>query len=204
MSYSDTYGQVFNVYILTNSFNGKQYIGITKNLKKRWASHRNANGKNPALHAAIVKYGVDAFVFTHYADAFDEDSAKNIEILLIKQHNTLAPNGYNLTSGGDGTLQPSDQLRKQLSDSHKGKKQTEETKKRRSESLKKAYAEGRRSIAKGKTWKMNEKGKEKIRLSKLGSNNPAYGKKQSPELIAKRFAAIAINAAKKRSVQHEL
>ena len=201
MAYSETYGnQVFSIYIVTNSVNGKQYIGITNSLSKRWNKHKNAKGGAPALHASIKKYGLDSFVFTHYADAFDAESAKSIEIMLIAEHNTLAPCGYNLTSGGDGTLEPTEDLRKRLSDSHKGKTQSEETKRKRSESLKKAYAEGRHKGNKGNSFSMSDEAKKKISDAKKGEKNPWYGKKQTPEHIAKRVTAHAIAIAKRKAV----
>lgn len=92
------------VYIITNKANGKQYVGISKNLTSRWNTHISANGSAPALHAAIKKYGKDEFVFSHICDAFDLDSARDIECMLIVQHNTKSPNGYNLTDGGEGVV----------------------------------------------------------------------------------------------------
>jgi len=94
---------VYSVYIITCVKNAKQYVGITNDLSRRWRRHRNANDSH-LLHKAIKKHGVDNFVFTHIADAFDADSAKLIERMLIVEHNTLAPSGYNLTKGGDGTF----------------------------------------------------------------------------------------------------
>jgi len=177
---------IWKVYILTNIVNGKQYIGITNSLAKRWNKHKNAKGGNTALYSAIKKYGIENFIFTHFADAFDVECAKKIEIMLIKEHNTKSPNGYNLTEGGDGVNLPSDEARKRMSLSHKGKKQSEETKQKRSESLKKAYAEGRHKGSKGKSWNLTEETKEKIMLSKLGDKNPMFGKKHSEEFIKKR------------------
>ena len=193
--------KVYRIYIVTNSANGKQYVGITNNLQRRWNNHKNADGKIPALHNAIKKYGINSFVFSHIADAFDFECAKIIERLLISQHNTISPNGYNLTSGGDGTFNPSDELREKLSLSHCGKIQSEETRKKRSNTLKNLYAQGMKVPSKGKTWKMSKESKEKIRLSKIGANNPMYGKKQSPETIAKRVAAHAIAIAKRKAVE---
>lgn len=91
------------IYVITNTVNAKQYIGITNDLKRRWGRHRQAKD-GQLLHKAILKHGVDAFVFTHFANAFDVDAAKSIERMLIADHNTLSPNGYNLTEGGDGTF----------------------------------------------------------------------------------------------------
>lgn len=93
---------MYAIYIITNTVNAKQYVGITKRLKVRWQQHKSANGSAPALHAAIKKYGVENFAFTHFASAKDVDAAGDIERMLIKEHNTLSPNGYNLTTGGEG------------------------------------------------------------------------------------------------------
>jgi group I intron endonuclease len=95
---------IWAVYIITNKANAKQYVGITKNLKRRWHQHSSANGSAPALHAAIQKYGKDDFVFSHICNAFDFEAACDIERMLIQQHNTKSPSGYNLTDGGEGVV----------------------------------------------------------------------------------------------------
>jgi group I intron endonuclease len=178
MAYSNTVG-TWHIYIITNMVNGKKYVGLTNSLSKRWNKHKNAKGSAPALHSAIKKYGIENFDFVHYASAFGPDAAKTIEIAVIAEYNTQVPNGYNLTAGGDGTLEPSPDLRQRLSDSHKGKAQSEETKRKRSESLKKAYAEGRRSPRSG--WKLSDEAKLKLSESKKGNKNPMYGKRLSKE-----------------------
>jgi group I intron endonuclease len=196
MAYS---GTVYRIYILTNVVNGKQYVGITNSLEKRWNKHKNAKGSAPALHAAIKKYGVSNFVFTHFADAFDGENAKIIEQMLIADHNTMSPHGYNLTAGGDGTLMPAEEVKKKMSDSHKGKTQSDITKQKRSESLKKAYAEGRHKGSKNSSWSLSNEHKKRLSKSKMGDKNPMFGKKQSEELIAKRTAAFAIAIAKRKA-----
>lgn len=116
---------MYAIYIITNSLNGMQYVGITNDIERRWRRHKGAN-EGQFLHRAIKKHGVEAFVFTHYADAFDADSAKAIERMLILEHNTMAPHGYNLTQGGDGTF---------------GRKHTEESKEKSRTSNKKTWAD---------------------------------------------------------------
>lgn len=175
MAYS---GTVWFIYTITNMINGKKYVGLTNSLSKRWNKHKNAKGHIPALHAAIKKYGVESFDFCHYADAFGPDAAKAIEIGLIRDLGTLSPNGYNLTSGGEGALNPSPELRARLSASHKGRKQSEETKKKRSEALKKAYAEGRhKGNSEGR--KHTVETREKMSKIRKGDKNPMFGKTHS-------------------------
>jgi group I intron endonuclease len=94
----------WSLYIATNACNGKQYVGLTKNLDRRHKEHLSANGSAPALHAAIKKYGADKFIFSHICDAFDFEAACDLERMLIQQHNTKAPYGYNLTDGGEGVV----------------------------------------------------------------------------------------------------
>lgn len=178
MAYS---GTVWRIYTVTNMVNGKKYVGLTNSLSKRWNKHKNTKGSAPALHAAILKYGLDSFDFCHYADAFGPDAAKSIEINLIKDLNTLAPLGYNLTSGGEGTLTPSKELRAKLSVSHTGKIQSAETKKKRSDSLKKAYAEGRHAGNTGSTYTLSAETRSKISQAKMGDKNPRFGVKHSEE-----------------------
>lgn len=48
----------------------------------------------------------------------------------------------------------------------------------------------------GNTWRMSKDGREKIRRSKLGENNPMYGKKQTPEWKA---MISRVNTGKKLS-----
>jgi group I intron endonuclease len=126
------------VYIITNIVNGKQYVGITGELKMRWYRHRKANGSSPALHAAIRSYGVDKFVFTHLMDVFSLKHAQEIEQELIKSKGTKAPHGYNLTDGGEGAfgvLQSQDTKQKK-SDAGKKRRHSNETRKKMSESQK--------------------------------------------------------------------
>lgn len=141
---------MYSIYIITCVVNAKQYVGITNDLSRRWRRHRGAND-NQLLHKAIKKHGVDNFVFTHFADAFDAESAKSIEKMLIVEHNTFFPNGYNVTNGGDGTF---------------GYKHSNESKQKSRESNIKAWAdtELRKSLG------------QKISAAKKGTPSPKKGK----------------------------
>lgn len=163
------------VYIVTNKANGKQYVGISKDLKRRWGEHLSANGSAPALHAAIKKYGADGFVFSHICDAFDFEAACDVERMLIQQHNTKSPNGYNLTDGGEGVI---------------GRPMTDDDKEvRRKATLAfvKTLSPEERSAKFGtKGRKFTQEQIEKIRAANKGKN---LGKKPSEEVRAKMSAA---------------
>ena len=100
------------IYKIRNKINGKCYIGQTKRKKvnKRWSEHKRKDYKKcTALHSAFEKYGRENFEFSIIIICFDEDRFK-YEKYYIKKMNTLSPNGYNLTTGGeDGSW--SDEMR---------------------------------------------------------------------------------------------
>ena len=94
---------IHSVYKITNTSNGKVYIGVSKNLKSRWINHQNAVNYGSKLHEAIRNEGINNFDFFHLADCFTRKDAELFEKDLIKELNTRYPHGYNLTDGGGGT-----------------------------------------------------------------------------------------------------
>lgn len=93
------------LYKLTSP-SGKSYIGITsKTFDERWSKHvEHSLGKrdNGALYGAMRKYGIDSFTKEVLSYSDDWSELCRMEITAIAQHSTLAPNGYNISSGGDG------------------------------------------------------------------------------------------------------
>lgn len=94
------------LYKLTSP-SGKSYIGITTvRLKERmWRHKKDANkGVNRPICNAIAKHGFDSFTLTVLNESCDRSELLRLEVEAIKSHNTLHPNGYNYTAGGDGSL----------------------------------------------------------------------------------------------------
>lgn len=89
------------IYRLTNTKSGKKYIGKTVNFKKRMYCHKRSNTKR-YLSNAIRKYGWDTFKKEIIVDNIVEEDLNMLEISYIQYENTMAPNGYNLTRGGEG------------------------------------------------------------------------------------------------------
>jgi group I intron endonuclease len=94
------------IYRIQNIVSGKSYIGETKkdDVETRWKGHIQAISRGegcPALRDAIKKYGLDKFKFTVLIICFDEDRF-TYEREYIKKYNSVVPNGYNITSGGEG------------------------------------------------------------------------------------------------------
>ena len=164
------------IYLRTNKINGKQYVGQAVNIRKRenqWNSIGHYAGK--AIDAARKKYGIDAFDFKILIECEDEELNK-WERYYIEKLNTKVPYGYNMTDGGDGKSGciPSQETRKKLSESHKGK-QIWCKGKHLSEEHKKKIADGNR----GK--KHSEKSKRKMSESRKGEKNHNFGKHPSEE-----------------------
>lgn len=95
------------VYRITNTVNGKTYIGITvKKLRRRFTDHcaRAKNGTT-RLARAIRKYGATAFIVETIATAGSHEELKAMEVQLIALHRSnVEDHGYNITKGGDGAL----------------------------------------------------------------------------------------------------
>jgi group I intron endonuclease len=82
------------VYLVTNTLNGKQYVGqtITKHSRK---------GHGHALADAYKKYGHKSFTYEAVCSNIDNHSTLDfMEQFWINVMGSLAPNGYNLESGG--------------------------------------------------------------------------------------------------------
>ena len=111
------------VYKITNTVNNKAYIGISIHdpEKDRIRKHLSGTG-NRLIANAVKKYGCDSFIYEILeANVFDE-FLPELEVAYIANHNTIAPNGYNLDSGGNGAGSPSLQTRLKLSKANKGEK----------------------------------------------------------------------------------
>lgn len=78
--------------------NGKSYVGQSRNVNRRFKEHLRAS-EDVVLHRAIKKYGADNFTLT-IIDPQVEDYNER-EQFWIEHLKTLAPNGYNMTPGGE-------------------------------------------------------------------------------------------------------
>ena len=96
------------IYKVTNTVNGKMYIGQTRRtIEQRWKQHVYSSfsdstfDKGP-FHLAIKKYGIEAFIVEQVEKCRDED-LNSRETYWIRHFNTL-DNGYNITIGGEHPL----------------------------------------------------------------------------------------------------
>ena len=107
------------IYKITNLIDGKIYVGQTnRTLEQRWREHCANNSRCRYLHAAILKYGKENFRVEQIDVALDRDEANRKESFYIKRFNSLAPNGYNLNSGGGVGRTVSNATCRKLSENH--------------------------------------------------------------------------------------
>jgi len=104
------------VYIWKDKRNEMVYVGKSTDYKKRLDGHKA--GKQ-FVDKVLHKYGLDNFDVIIEEDIPDE-FLNLIEIGMIQSYQSVYPNGYNFTLGGDGQI-PSEETRKKLSDAKKGK-----------------------------------------------------------------------------------
>lgn len=94
------------IYVITNTVNGKQYIGKTTYLEEtdRWSGHLYSarRGSRSPIHCAVRKYGEKTFTVRRLQYCRTLQSMNAAEKKWIEALRTKVPLGYNLTDGGDG------------------------------------------------------------------------------------------------------
>jgi len=163
---------------MLTSPSGKSYIGQTKHsLKKRWGQHALAKN-DTAISRAIAKYGKETFKVTELI-IVDNALLDEYETKFIDAFRTMAPHGYNLTSGGHRPNEVSETLRERLKMNNGGdknpffgRKHTDEYKRYMSE-LSKVRAKGR--------WN--------------GEKNPKYGLRGAANPKSKAVRQYAMDGA---------
>ena len=129
----------FYLYKITNIVDGKIYIGQSVNPQARWRCHKSDAklGKNKKHFArAIRKYGAHNFTFEVIAQAKTLEDIDWAEIECIKQHKSFdKAYGYNIALGGNGKRIISEETKKKIAKFMTGRKPSEETLRRRSQSM---------------------------------------------------------------------
>ncbi|MEW5569609.1 GIY-YIG nuclease family protein [Rossellomorea marisflavi] len=151
-----------NIYLITNKLNNKKYVGQSICISERWKRHRIDYKKytNRYLYRAMNKYGIDSFKFEVIESGIPLKEIHNREIFYIKAFKTRVPLGYNMTDGGEGSINritsdetkerirlkmvgkiPSQEARAKMSKAHKNRyKDIEEREKTRQHNLKNTSA----------------------------------------------------------------
>jgi group I intron endonuclease len=130
--------------------NEKQYVGQT-------VTKHSRHGHGHAIKRAYKKHGFNNFTYEHILSNIEDTKFLDFaEQFWIEVFNSLTPNGYNIESGGRWGKRTN--VKTNL-----GKKASEETRKKMSESQKQRFAENGNNF-KGK--KHSEETKAKMRIAR--------------------------------------
>ena len=193
-----------SIYKIINTVNGKAYIGQTyRDVETRvFKEHLRGHSSNcRGLSNAVKKHGANNFTYEILHDGIIPEFLDDLEREAIEKFNTVSPYGYNLTTGGEGGS-PSEETRRKISASLKGKTFSQETRRKISEANtgRKHSEEFRRKMSEAHTGKkrgpLPEETRRKISEANTGEKNHLFGKQLSPEHRRKIGEA---NAGKKRS-----
>lgn len=156
------------IYKITSP-TGAIYIGQSANIVKRWTAYRNGySKKQPKLHNSFKKHGTAAHVFgiIHELPAdIDQQTFNNYEQFYIDAYVDCGCNMMNLRDAGCTGRHSEESKRKMKGKLGKwmtGRKLSKETIAKRS--------------VKQKGLKRSNESKERYRISRIGKNNPMFGK----------------------------
>lgn len=132
---------MIHIYKITNSVNGKVYIGSTNDVTGRFGKHKRELNKsihhNEHLQRAWNKYGCDSFKFETLM-VCSNNERNHCEQMFMDLYNSQNHDyGYNICDADGHSL--SEETRLKMSESHKGKKRkpfTDEHKRNLSQSMK--------------------------------------------------------------------
>lgn len=158
------------IYMIQNKVNNKMYIGQAVDIEDRWKAHRNGlrgdYHDNTHLQNSWKRDGEENFEFTILLEC-EESDLNMYEEYYIFDLMTFDPRvGYNKNYGGKSG-RPTEETKRKLSESAKGRQFSEETRRKLSETKK------------GK--QLSEETKRKMSESRKGEKNPNYGKQLSEE-----------------------
>lgn len=142
--------------------NKKVYVGITNQTpERRWRKGKGYRHHQQLVYRAFQKYEWDDIQHLILEEGLSKDEAERKEVEYICKYNSSnAEYGYNSESGGSVHKHVSEETKEKLRQINLGKKHTEEEKRKMSVGMKKAYAEGRKSLSEEHWLKMYEARKD--------------------------------------------
>src|ERR1700687_4265987 len=92
----------FIIYKITDRINDKPYFGLTTTtIENRWKDyiHGFKRGRR-AINIAMRTLGIENFTIEAFASCLTLKDLRAAEMIVIRQENSLVPNGYNMVNGG--------------------------------------------------------------------------------------------------------
>jgi len=172
------------IYKITNVATGKIYVGqTTQTLTERYERHvTKSKSLETYICRAIRKYGAESFNI----EALEEVESYQLnerERYWIKALNSQAPNGYNMTEGGEGgdTSKSPNYIAGMKQRDYRGSRNPNYGKLGSNSPNygKRRTAEQKQNLHNGlkKGWDNNPARKAKLSIARSGKNNLRYGKK---------------------------
>ena len=166
------------IYLIIDLTNWKKYVGQHHYHLEKLDSNYHGSG---TIISKIYKKRPETLKEVYLKTCYTQEELDEWEQYYIKFYNTLYPNGYNLTEGGEGGLM-SEEARRKMREAkkrrppyNKGIPMSEEQKKKISESKKNISEETRKKLSEA------NKGKHHSEESKKKMSNVKKGKKFSEE-----------------------
>ena len=108
----ETRGIIYKI----SSPSGKVYVGQTiRSFEKRMQEHRQESSGCTLIKRSIDKYG-DGMKYEIIEDNIPHEQLDEREIYWVKELNSIAPNGYNCTTGGQFSKEYSQELKDRMRD----------------------------------------------------------------------------------------
>ena len=152
------------IYLIIDLTNWKKYVGQHHYHLEKLDSNYHGSG---TIISKIYKKRPHTLKEVYLKTCYTQEELDEWEQYYIKFYNTLYPNGYNLTEGGNGGVH-CEETRRKISESQKGRQFSEEHRKKISESKKNISEETRRKLSEN-------------HHDCSGEKNPMFGKEHSEE-----------------------
>ena len=188
---------IYTVYSITRRADGKRYIGYTEQeVEERWRRHKYMamyGGGCRYISNALKKYGAAAFAFAVLFQSENKKESLAMETHYIRHFNTLAPNGYNLTTGGEHP-EWSEESRAKSSATQKVVQNRPEVKAKHKETNARPEVKARKSAANKEAQNRPEVRARNSAAQKAAAKRPEVKAKRAatdakPEVKARRSAA---------------
>lgn len=187
--------QMHYLYTITNILENKIYIGQTITPRARWLNHKGQCRKNKPtqyIHRAMIKYGVENFIFEVIATCRTQEDANETEIILIKQYDSQNKDyGYNIECGGNTSPRSPETIErfKATVAMWSNEKKAEISKKIGDGNRGKAVILSQEMVEQLRKWAQNNIGKPRSKETKKRISDSHKGKKLSEETKQKMSQA---------------